>query len=335
MAAVKRLMVGFAGLVEAAADRWLSRYCPARSSAALLAVSKLSPAVVVTGGSAGIGLAIAAEFNRRGRPVLLIARDAARLDTAAASVQLTTNGTPTATASTATASTATASTATASTATAATATPSTVATLTLDVTDPEAFARINGALEHHGWYCDILVNAAACGLSGPLLEQDPAAVEKLNEVNVTALTRLTRAALPAMTERCRGGVINVGSLGGYVPGPHQAAYYASKAYVASLTAALRAETAGCGVRIMELAPGPVETGFHAAMGAETALYRQLLPAMSSERVARAAIIGFAFGRGVVVPGFMPKLLAVAVSVLPNALTVPVVAVLLRNRPSPS
>jgi len=314
MAAIKRLMGGPAGLVEAAADRWLSRYCPARSSAALLAVSKLTPAVVVTGGSAGIGLAIAAEFNRRGRPVLLVARDTARLDAAAASMQPT-NGTPNATASTAS--------------------PSTVATLTLDVTDPEAFARIDSALERHGWYCDILVNAAACGLSGPFLEQDPAAVEKLNELNVTALTRLTRAALPAITARGRGGIINVGSLGGYVPGPHQAAYYASKAYVASLTTALRAETTGYGVRVMELAPGPVETGFHAAMGAETALYRQWLPAMSSERVARAAIAGYAFGRGVVVPGVMPKLLAVAVSVLPNALTVPVVAVLLRNRPSVS
>ena len=90
-----------------------------------------------------------------------------------------------------------------------------------------------------------------------------------------ALTQLTRHFLPGMRVRGRGGILNLASLGGYAPGPNQAAYYASKAYVLSLTEAIAAETAGEGVRVCALAPGPVNTRFHARMGAENAFYRYL------------------------------------------------------------
>ena len=74
-----------------------------------------------------------------------------------------------------------------------------------------------------------------------------------------------------MRVRGRGGVLNLASLGGYVPGPYQAVYYASKAYVMSLTEAVAAETAGEGVRVCALAPGPVNTSFHKRMGSEAQL----------------------------------------------------------------
>ena len=86
-----------------------------------------------------------------------------------------------------------------------------------------------------------------------------------------ALTQLTRHYLPGMRLRGRGGILNLASLGGYTPGPYQAAYYASKAYVISLTEAIAAETAGEGVRVCALAPGPVNTAWHERAGAETAL----------------------------------------------------------------
>ena len=108
----------------------------------------------------------------------------------------------------------------------------------------------------------------------------------LVDLNVRALTRLTRHFLPGMRQRGRGGILNVASLGGYAPGPNQAAYYASKAYVLSLTEAIAAETAGEGVRVCALAPGPVDTAFHARMGAENAFYRYLVPPASA-RLGRA------------------------------------------------
>jgi short-subunit dehydrogenase len=136
-----------------------------------------------------------------------------------------------------------------------------------------------------------------------------------------------------MMSRGRGGILNIASLGGYAPGPHQAAYYASKAYVLSLTEALAAEASGLGVRICVVAPGPVETGFHADMGAEHALYRQLLPSMTPEQVAASAYRGFRFGRRVVIPGVFNRLLFTSLKVLPHPISVPLVGLLLKNRSS--
>ena len=116
------------------------------------------------------------------------------------------------------------------------------------------------------------------------------------------MTRLTRTALPDMIARQRGGILNVASLGAYVPGPNQAAYYASKSYVVSLTEAIASEASGQGVRVSALAPGPVDTRFHHDMGADRSLYRLVLPSMTPDRVARSAYRGFMFGQRVIVPG---------------------------------
>ncbi len=151
------------------------------------------------------------------------------------------------------------------------------------------------------------------------------------DLNVDALTRLMRHALPAMLARGEGGIINVASLGGLVPGPNQAAYYASKAYVVSLTRAVATENAGRGVRLMALAPGPVDTGFHRAMGAELSFYRQLMIALSPEQTARAAYRGYVLGLHLVVPGITAKLLQIALWIIPHALLLPIIGWLLRRR----
>ena len=151
-------------------------------------------------------------------------------------------------------------------------------------------------------------------------------------MNVETLTRLTRAALPDMIARQRGGILNMSSLGAYVPGPNQAAYYATKAYVLSLTEALASEASGQGVRIAAVLPGPVDTTFHKDMGAEASFYRLLLPSLTPERVARSAYFGFMLGRRVIVPGIFNNAMFVALRLLPHVLTVPIVSWLLRRNP---
>ena len=166
---------------------------------------------------------------------------------------------------------------------------------------------------------------------GAFTSHDPAELDRLVELNIAALSRLTRAFLPDMLVRGRGGIINIASLGGFSPGPYQAAYYASKAYVISLTRALAHENRGMGVRFAVVAPGPVETRFHARMDAERAFYRRFLPALSPARVARATMFWYAQGSTVIVPGLFNTALALALGFLPGLLTIPVVALLLHPR----
>ena len=116
-----------------------------------------------------------------------------------------------------------------------------------------------------------------------------------------------------------------------MPGPYQAVYYASKAYVVSLTEAVAAENAGRGVRFTAVAPGPVNTGFHAAMGSEMSFYRQLLFSLNPERVANSAYRGYVLGFRVVVPGLLSKLMWPALRVLPHRLLLPLIGWLLRPR----
>ena len=279
-------------------DHWLSRHAEP-SAAARAAVAGLKPMTVVTGGSRGIGLALARRFAKAGHDVALVARHADALQAAAASIARELHVT-------------------------ALAIPS-------DVTDASAAQRIEANLVANGFYLDVLINCAGIGLAGPFLSHSEDAIQRMLDVNVDALTRLMRHALPAMVARAEGGIINVASLGGLVPGPNQAAYYASKAYVVSLTRAVATENAGSGVRVMALAPGPVDTGFHHAMGAELSFYRQLMVALSTDQTARAAYRGYILGRRLVVPGITAKLLQIALWIIPHALLLPLIGWLLRRR----
>lgn len=275
---------------------WFARYARP-SEAALAAIAQLKPAVVVTGGSRGIGLAIARRFAKAGCHVALIARNADPLrDAAAAIVQdFGVAAVP----------------------------------IVLDITQADAPEQIDEELARHSLYADILVNCAGIGLAGPFVEHDARKVAQLVELNIAALTRLMHYALPKMLARARGGILNVASLGGLVPGPYQALYYASKAYVISLSEAVAHETAGQGVRISALAPGPVNTGFHEAMGAELAYYRQLIFPLSPQGAANAAYRGYLLGFRVIVPGFANKFLTLTLRFLPHRLTLPIMSWLLR------
>ncbi|MEJ2118128.1 MAG: SDR family NAD(P)-dependent oxidoreductase, partial [Alphaproteobacteria bacterium] len=175
------------------------------------------------------------------------------------------------------------------------------------------------------------VNNAAIGIGGPFVEQDADHLMRLVALNIGALTALTRHFLPGMLKRQRGGVLNVASIGGLLPGPYQAAYYASKAYVMSLTEALAHEYAGLGVRIAAAAPGPVHTEFHKRMGVNAAHYLEMSGGMSAERAARLIYAGYICRRRVIVPGFFASLAAFAVRYIPHVVLVPFIGWLIKRR----
>jgi short-subunit dehydrogenase len=247
--------------------------------------------VVITGASEGIGAAFARRYAAKGRDLLLIARRADPLIRLADELRA--------------------------------AHPIHIATLSQDVSSPDAPAAIDAALTAAGGYCDLLVNNAGIGVSGEFPDLGCADVEQLLAVNTVAPTRLMRHVLPGMQARGHGGVINLASLGGFAPGPYQAPYYASRAYILSLSEAVAAEMARHGVRITAVAPGPVSTGFHAKIGADHDIYRYAVPAISADTVARWAVIAHNLGARVVVPGFMNNVFALFLRFVPHRLSVPI------------
>jgi uncharacterized protein len=257
----------------------------------------ITPITIVTGGSEGIGQAIARRFAAQKHSLLLIARSGDRLKETATQLRKDFGAD--------------------------------VHTLTLDITSPDAPAEIDAALARAGGYAHILVNNAGIGLSGPFAGHRREEVERLLDLNVKALTVLTHHVLPGMRQRQAGGVINLASLGGYAPGPWQAAYYASKAYVLSFSEAVAAEVAADGVRVCAVAPGPINTAFHERMGAETAWYRRLVPPLRPETVAWWTDRGFALGARVIVPGLINMLMSLALRLVPHRILVPIVGWLLR------
>ncbi len=258
-----------------------------------------TPVCVITGGSEGIGRHLANEFASRGHALLLIARTATTLETAAAELRRDY--------------------------------PVRVYTAAIDLTQPEPEKAVATALEANALYAEILVNNAAIGIGGALVAQDAARIGALCRLNVEAVTALTRTFLPAMLRRGHGGILNLASLGGLMPGPYQAAYYASKAYVLSLTEALASENAGRGVLISAAAPGPVATRFHERMGSKRAFYLQFLRIMTPAVAARIIVSGFMGRRAVIVPGLVPSFNSFAVRFIPHAVLVPFIGWFLKQR----
>ena len=133
--------------------------------------------------------------------------------------------------------------------------------MTADLSLPETPERIFRELQGRGITVDVLVNNAGFGAWGKFAGLPlPRQLEML-QVNITALVQLTGLFLPGMVQRRRGGILNVASVAGFVPGPGMAVYYATKACVLSFTEALAEELAGTNVTVTALCPGPTATNF--------------------------------------------------------------------------
>ena len=238
---------------------------------------------LITGASAGIGADLARVFAKEGHRVALTARRADRLSTLAAEI------------------------------TAAGGRPPIL--IPCDLVAHGASDRIAAALGDAGAEVEYLVNNAGFGLFGHAADLDRAEQLGIIDVNIRALADLSLRFADQLTSN-RGGLLNVGSVAGFLPGPGMAMYYASKAFVLSFTEALRAELGPKGVRVTVLCPGPVQTEFQSRAGYRPG-YDPAMLNVSSADVARQGYDGLMANKRAVLPGLGIKVVPLLLRLLPR------------------
>ena len=195
-----------------------------------------------------------------------------------------------------------------------------VTVMPADLGDPTAARVLAAELRAKRLDVHTLINNAGVGANGSVAALSLEAQLNIIQVNVTALTELTRRLLPAMQERGTGAILNVASTAAFLPGPGMAVYYASKAYVLSFTEALAEELRDANIHVSALCPGPTATGFGTAAGIpDSKLLKQKAIIMSPAAVARIGWDALLRNERVVIPGLANKLMIQSLRAAPRAL----------------
>ena len=249
------------------------------------------PVTLITGASAGIGAELARVFAANGHRVALTARRADRLTALAKEIIAAGGAEP--------------------------------VVIPCDLERADAADKIAAALAAAGVEVEYLVNNAGFGLFGAAIKLERADQLDIIAVNIRALTDLSLRFADSLI-RNRGGILNVGSIAGFLPGPGMAVYYASKAYVLSFSEALRAEFAPRGVRVTVLCPGPVPTEFQARAGFAPGFDSTILNVSPSD-VAKQGYRGLMANKRAVLPGLGIKLVPLLLRVFPRGFILAAVA----------
>jgi uncharacterized protein len=232
------------------------------------------PLALVTGASGGIGAELARELAKRGHDLVLVARSTAQLDALAndlrASHSISTH------------------------------------TITADLGVPGAGHALVTELGVRGLSIDVLVNNAGFADFGNMWEAQASKLDGMVVLNMATLTELMHDLLPAMVARKQGRVMNVASTAAFMPGPLMSTYYATKAYVLSLSEGVAEELKGTGVTVTALCPGPTDTGFVAKAEMQTSKLFQGGKNMSPAKVAEIGVAGMLAGKVVVITGAKNK-----------------------------
>jgi uncharacterized protein len=243
------------------------------------------PVALITGASGGIGLELARLCAKGGHDVILVARRRDKLDeiakylTGMYGVR--------------------------------------VEVIAADLADPEAPQAILGQVEQRGLGIDVLVNNAGFGDWGLFGRADLKRQLDMVQVNIVALTVLTRLVLPRMVTQRRGRILNVASTAGFAPGPLMAVYYATKAYVISFSEAIGNELQGTGITVTALCPGPTRTAFAKEAGMVQSHLFNSPTVMEAAPVAAAGYQAMMKGRSIVIPGLPNKLLIQSIRISPR------------------
>lgn len=249
-------------------------------------MSIFKPVTVITGASAGIGAELVRVFARNGHEVAMVARREKEMVLLANELAGTVQHKP--------------------------------HVIVVDLQRSDAPARIAHELIGRGLEVASIVNNAGFGLHGNAVEIDRGEQLAMIDLNIRALTDMSLRWIDGIT-RHKGGILNVASVAGYLPGPSMAVYYATKAYVLSFTEALSQELKPLGVRVTALCPGPVKTEFQLRAGVDTQSPSPRLLNRSAKDVAEAGYAGFMAGKRVVIPGVGNKIVSVLARITPRSI----------------
>ncbi|HKP02199.1 MAG TPA: SDR family NAD(P)-dependent oxidoreductase [Chthoniobacterales bacterium] len=246
---------------------------------------------LITGASAGIGREFARQLAGRAASLVLVARRLERLEELRAEL---TKGDPNLN----------------------------VHCRAVDLADERAVTALCDWLAQEKIAVDFLINNAGLGDRGTFVTGEPERLRQMLEVNIVALTMLTRALLPAMIEKRRGAILNVSSSAGFLSLRKMAVYAASKAYVTSFSEAVRGEVRKQGIVVSTLCPGPVDTEFSSV--ARRSIVKQPYPSPSFmhvpvEAVVRASLAGIEHNKALVIPGIVMKIAMLLVRLTPMAI----------------
>ncbi len=232
--------------------------------------------VLITGASSGIGRDMARVLSEKGYDLVLIGRNVERLNQIKNELEKNSN----------------------------------VETISLDLSIKENCIKLHDMVKD----VDILINNAGFGVFGKFVDTDLEKELNMLDTNITAVHILTKLYLKDMQEKNRGRILNVASVGGFMPGPLMDAYYASKSYIVKLSEGIRAELKKdkSNVKISVLCPGPVDTNFN-----NTAGVKFNAPSLSSEYVARYTIEKMLKNKFMILPGISAKFLKVICKIIPN------------------
>ena len=250
------------------------------------------PIALITGASSGIGADLAREAAKDGHDVVLSARRVEPMQ--ALAKELESYG-------------------------------ASATILAADLSKPAGPGNLVKDIGERGLAIDLLINNAGLGANGHFAESDITRIGEMLQVNIVALTEITRLMLPAMVARKRGKVMLLASTASFQPGPRMAVYCASKAYVLSFGEAISYELRNTGVTVTTVCPGATSTEFARVAGTENiAIHKSAMSSvMSSAEVARIGYQGMKAGKRVVVTGLMNRIMAASARVSPHAMVLPI------------
>jgi short-subunit dehydrogenase len=246
------------------------------------------PIALITGASTGLGREFARLCARDGYDVVLVARSLPQLEELAADIQRNTNRA--------------------------------ARVIEKDLSIPDAAREIFDELTSAGLNIELLINNAGFGLVGRFWELDEIQQMQMVQLNVGALTHLTRLFLPGFVQRRRGRILNIASTAAFQPGPLMSVYYATKAYVVSFSEAVHNEVRDYGVTVTALCPGPTKTEFDKrAGGTNTKLFKGR-NVMDASAVAQIGLAALNAGKPLVIAGRMNSMMAFLTRFAPRQFT---------------
>jgi short-subunit dehydrogenase len=240
---------------------------------------------LVTGASSGIGLELARECASNGHDLVVIARSQDRLHDFAETIMNDFDVK--------------------------------INVIVMDLSIDGSRKKLFEQIESQGIEIDYLINDAGFGDYGPFVDSDLNRQIEMINLNVIALTELTRLFLPSMVERGQGAILNVASTAAFQAGPMMSVYFATKAFVLHFSEAVANEVHERGVRVVALCPGTTESEFADTAQAERSLMFNMRKLPTSKQVARYGYVSMVKGKRVAVHGLLNKILTFSVRLVPR------------------